>query len=140
MPRKKMDSWFSTEARAISAIDNARTSCNWELLAKEIDKLLGARLQRAKAARNGKRVRLVQCREEAGLIREGGRYLVQPPLVARDAALLDNALKMIGKSSIIACREPITGLGFCPIVALGSGVTVRVQVEEPKNPKKPTPR
>ena len=138
MPQKKINVWFGAEAKAISAIDNARASCNWELLAKEIDKLLGARLQKAKAARNGKRVRLVQCREEAELIREGGRYLVQPPLVARDAALLDNALKMSGNSSIIACQEPITSLGFCPIVALGSGVTVRVQVEEPKNPTKPT--
>lgn len=138
MSRKKMDLWFGAEAKAILAIDNARASSNWEVLATEIDKLLEARLQKVKAARNGKRVRLVQCREEAELISEGGRYLVQPPLVARDAALLDNALKMSGNSSVIACREPITSLGLCPIVALGSGVTVRVQVEKPTNPTRPT--
>jgi hypothetical protein len=59
-------------------------------------------------------------------------------LVARDAALLDSALKVRGLSAIVACREPKTSLGLCPIVALGSGVTVRIQVEEPKNPQKPT--
>jgi hypothetical protein len=29
-------------------------------------------------------------------------------------------------------------LGLCPIVSLGSGVMVRVQIEEPSNAEKPT--
>ena len=138
MSRKKRDPWFKAESNAIVAIDSARASDNWEVLATEIDCLLRARLERTKAAHNGKRVQLIQNTEEVETIRVGGRYLVQPPLVAKDAALLDNALKMGGVSGVVACREPVTKLGLCPVVALGSGVTVRIRVEEPKNPKKPT--
>lgn len=138
MSRKKRDPWFKAESNAMTAIDNARASSNWEVLATEIDCLLQARLERANAAHNGKKVQLVQNTDDAEMIHEGGRYLVQPPLVAKDAAILDNALKMSGVSSVVACREPVTRLGLCPVVALGSGVTVRIQVEEPKNPNKPT--
>ena len=138
MPRKQHEPWFKAEAHAIAAIDIARSTNNWVALSSEIAHLSEARLSRAKAAHNGKRVQLVQSNEEVELANERGRYLVQPPLVARNAALLDNALKSRGISGVVLCREPKTSLGLCPVVALGSGVTVRVQVEEPKNSCKPT--
>jgi uncharacterized coiled-coil protein SlyX len=138
MPRKKIELWFKAESDAIAAIAVGRASQNWEILATEIERLLEARTQRANAAHNGKKVQLVRSTEEAEAMKGGGRYLVQPPLVARDAALLDNALKSSGVSSVVACREPVTSLGMCPIVALGSGVTVRIQVKEPDNAQKPT--
>ena len=108
------------------------------MLADAIKNLSEARVARAHAAHNGKRVRLVSDRDEIEAVYEGGRYLVQPPLVARDASLLDGFLRSVGFSGVVACREPDTSLGRCPIVALGSGVTVRVQVDAPKNPNKPT--
>jgi len=138
MPRKKLDPWFKAETDAIAAIDLARASERWDTLATEIESLQKARAQRAGAAHNGKKVQLVQSVEEIDAVKDGGRYLVQPPLVARNAALLENALKSSGISCVVACREPITNLGLCPIVALGSGVTVRIKVEEPENPQKPT--
>ncbi|MDP7004637.1 MAG: hypothetical protein QF718_00290 [Phycisphaerales bacterium] len=138
MPRKTINPWFMEEANAIAAIDGARTSRNWEELSTEIKKLSEARSQRAKAAHNGKKVQLIQSTEDLERPHSGGRYLVQPPLVARDAALFDNTMKSNKVSSLVVCREPRTALGLCPIVALGSGVTARVQVEEPKNPDKPT--
>ncbi len=138
MPRKKISPWFKAESNAVVAIDRARSTSNWQDLSVEIGNLSHARIERAGAARNGKRVQIIQNNEESEVVHEGGRYLVQPPLVARDAALLDNRLKSEGVSSVVVCREPVTSLGLCPIVALGSGVTVRVQVEEPKNPKSPT--
>ncbi|MBC8309842.1 MAG: hypothetical protein H8E83_04930 [Planctomycetes bacterium] len=138
MPRKTIKPWFIAEASAIAAIDGARTESNWEALSVEIEKLATARSQRAKAAHNGKKVQLIQSTEDLERQHCGGRYLVQPPLVARDAALFDNTMKSNHISSVVVCREPRTTLGLCPIVALGSGVTVRVQVEEPKNPNKPT--
>lgn len=138
MPRKKLEPWFKAESDAIAAIDLARASEHWETLATEIENLQKARVQRANAAHNGKKVRLVQSAEEVDAVKDDGRYLVQPPLVARNAALLENALKSSGISCVVACREPLTSLGLCPVVALGSGVTVRIQVEEPENPQKPT--
>lgn len=138
MPNKNIDPWFKAEKVAVAAIEIARTAGDWETLSIEIANVSEARNSRSTAAHNGKKVQIVENSEEADNIKTAGRYLVQPPLVARDAALLDNALKSNGISSVVACREPVTSLGLCPIVALGSGVTVRVQVEEPKNPNKPT--
>jgi hypothetical protein len=138
MPRKKLDPWFKAEANAMSAIDNARVSTNWSALADEIKILSEARLARVHAAHNGKSVHIISDSDEIEAVREGGRYLIQPPLVARDASLLDGFLKSKGISGVVACREPDTRLGLCPIVALGSGVKVRVQIDAPKNPKKPT--
>jgi hypothetical protein len=138
MPRKKIDPWFKEETNAIAMIDHARAGGKWKDLGSAICALRDARMARAGAAQNGKPIRILQESEECDSLKEGGRYLIQPPLVARDAALLDNLCKSNGISAIVACREPKTALGLCPIVALGSGVTVRVQVEPPKNPKKPT--
>lgn len=138
MPRKNLEPWFKAASGAIAAIGLARASARWDTLATEIESLKKARVQRTGAAHNGKKVQLVQSVEEIDSINGGGRYLVQPPLVARDAALLENALNSSGISCVVACREPITSLGLCPIVALGSGVTVRVKVEKPENPQKPT--
>ncbi len=137
MPRKKIQPWFKNEATAVVAIDATRASKNWSALATEIQNLSAARSEKAKQAHNGKSVQVIDTAEELGVVKEDGRYLVRPPLVARDAALLEGSLRARGFSGVVACREPITSLGYCPIVALGSGVTVRVQVEEPKNPNKP---
>ena len=138
MPKKNIDSWFKVEKDAAAAIDIARAASDWETLSSEIENLSEARSSRATAAHNGKKVRVIQSSEEVDTIKDAGRFLVQPPLVARDAALLDNAFKSSGISSVVVCREPVTSLGLCPVVALGSGVIVRVQVKEPKNPQKPT--
>jgi len=138
MPRKKINPWFKAESNAVVAIDNSRSTSNWSNLSVEIENLALARAEKAKAARNGKSVKIIQNHEQSELVHGGGRYLVQPPLVGRDAALLENRLKSASVSSVVVCREPVTSLGFCPVVALGSGVIVRVHVEEPKNPKKPT--
>ena len=138
MPRKKIQHWFKSEANAVIAIDATRASKNWSALAEEIQNLSAARIEKVKQAHNGKSVQIIDNAEDLDTVKEDGRYLVQPPLVARDAALLEGSLRSRGYSSVVGCREPVTGLGCCPIVALGSGVTVRVQVEEPKNPKKPT--
>ena len=138
MPRKKLDPWFKEEVSAIAEIDIARSALQWEALGDAIEKLRSARSLRARAAQNGKRVQIIQETGGCEAPDDGGRYLVQPPLVARDAGVLDTLCKSLGISAVIACREPVTNLGLCPIVALGSGVIVRVQVEAPKNSEKPT--
>ncbi len=129
---------YKNEKRAIAAVDSARSSQNWDALIGALHELSDARQEIAKRAKNGKRVRLIESLDEANAIKEAGRYLVRPPLVGRDAALVHHALKEKKISSLFVCREPTTKLGLCPIVALGSGVTVRVQIDEPKCTDKPT--
>lgn len=139
-PRKKLDPWFKTEKTAVAMIDSARAALQWGKLSGALDDLCNARQSCAKAAHNGKKVRVIDSMELADSIREGGRFLVKPPLVGRSASLIEHALKKKGYSVIVLCREPITKLGRCPIVSLGSGITVRTQVDEPNNPEKPTCR
>ena len=131
MPRIKINPWFKAEVNAVNAIDNARAANNWSALADEIKVLSDARLERVQAAHNGKKVHIISDREEIELVKEGGRYLVQPPLVARDASLLDGFLKSEGLSGVVACREPETQLGLCPIVALGSDIDTRSSIRSP---------
>ena len=138
MPRKKNDPWFKAEASALVSLDAARASENWVLLASLLRALCAARKERVNASHNGNRVKIIQSTEDAQCALESGRYLIQPPLVARDAALFEHAMRAKNISAVVACREPATSLGLCPVVALGSGVTPRVQIEEPKNPTKPS--
>ncbi len=138
MPRKKTDPWFKNETVSVGRVEQSRSSENWIALSGALGDLCAARQSMYEAAKNGKRVQIIDSIELGDEIVEGGRYLVQPPLVGRDAGILANTLHRDGVSAIILCREPSTSLGFCPIVALGSGVVVRVQIEEPANPQKPT--
>tara|TARA_B100000959_G_scaffold178936_1_gene187146 strand:+ start:30 stop:632 length:603 start_codon:yes stop_codon:yes gene_type:complete len=137
-PRKKQDPWFSIEKAAVEKIAVARPEMQWEALALALQDLCAARRACANAAHNGKKVQVVESMEHAETFRSGGRFLVRPPLVGKDASLIEHALKSRGHSAIVLCREPITKLGLCPIVSLGSGVTIRTQVEEPEIPEKPT--
>ena len=137
-PSKKQDPWFKAEKSAIVKIETARSAMRWERLAVALEDLCNARRACAKAAHNGKRVQIIESMEYADAIRSGGRFLVKPPLVGRDASLIEHALKKMGYSVIVLCREPKTKLGLCPIVSLGSGITVRTQVDEPKDPEMPT--
>jgi len=135
--RRTIEPWFTAENSASATIDLQRASGNWEKLANTLGILCDARQSIAQIARNSNPVQLIHDMEFAESIREDGRYLVTPPLVARDASILDHALKSKGISAIVLCREPTTQLKLCPIVALGSGVTIRVQIDEPDNPEKP---
>ena len=138
MPRKKTDLWFKKETISRGRAEEARTSENWMQLACNLEELSDARKSIYEAAKNGKRVQCIDSIESSDEIHANGRYVVRPPLVGRDAGIIGNALHANGISAIVICREPSTSLGYCPIVALGSGVMVRVQIEEPANPEKPT--
>ena len=138
MPRKKTDLWFKKETISRGRAEEARTSENWMQLACNLEELSDARKSIYEAAKNGKRVQIIDSIELGDEISSGGRYLVRPPLVGRDAGILSNTLHASGISAVVLRREPSTSLGLCPIVSLGSGVMVRVQIEEPSNAEKPT--
>jgi hypothetical protein len=138
MPRKKTDPWFKKETISSGRVEGARSSENWEQLVCHLEELSDARQSMFEAAKNGKRVQIIDSMELADEINSGGRYLIRPPLVGRDAGIISNSLHSNNISAIVLCREPSTSLGLCPIVSLGSGVMVRVQIEDPTNAEKPT--
>ena len=136
--RKNSTQWFGAEKKFFEDIDSARATQEWSTLASILQDLVKIKHKQLKLARNGKRVRLIDCMELVEHIKEGGRFLVKPPLVGRDASIIENIFSSSGIPSIVICREPKTKSGRCPVVSLGSGVTVRIQVDEPGNPDKPT--
>lgn len=138
MPRKKTDPWFKQETNSSGRVEEARSSENWEQLAYHLEELSDARQSMFDAAKNGKRVQIIESMELADEISSGGRYLIRPPLVGRDAGIISSSLHANNISAIVLCREPSTSLGLCPIVSLGSGVMVRVQIEGPAKAEKPT--
>ena len=138
MAQKKHNSLFKKEKVSVEKTAQARSSENWKTLANELLSLCATRTEIVSFAKNGKRVQIVDSIESSDKIARGGRFLVQPPLVGRDAGIIHHALRERGFAAVILCREPSTSLGLCPIVALGSGVMVRVQIEEPTNQEKPT--
>ena len=137
-PPRESTAPYKNEKVAIAAIDQARSSQNWQALADALHALSDARQEQSKRAKNGKRVQIIESLDEANAIKEAGRFLVRPPLVGRDASLMHHALKEKKIPSLFVCREPTTKLGLCPIVALGSGVIVRVQIDELENSDRPT--
>ena len=136
--RKKNNQMFKDEKKAVIAIEQSRGSKDFSALAVALETLRCSRVSQSSAAKNGKHVQVIESMEQADEIKEGGRYLVRPPLVARDAALIVHGLKSKGLAVLVVCREPNTQLGLCPVVSLGSGITLRIQIDAPKNEDKPT--
>ena len=93
MTSKKIDAWFKKEAVSVGEVDQARSSESWGKLAVSLEELYEARKSRYEAAKNGKRVQIIDSIELGDEIDGGGRYLVRPPLVGRDAGILAGALR-----------------------------------------------
>jgi hypothetical protein len=138
MPRRKMTPWFKDSRTSKIKIIRARKNENWPELQSAVRSLQLANKQRFSLSKNGRRVRVLETYDDIDEIEDGGRYLVCPPLVARNATDLQTSLDEMGFSTIVLCREPKTKMGLCPIVTLGDNTTVRSQIKEPRNPNKPT--
>ena len=138
MANQKPSTLFKKEKVSVEKVAQIRSSENWMDLAAALKELCVLRTSISTFAKNGKRVQIIESFENEDVFSDGGRYLVRPPLVGRDAGLIHHALREKGHCALVLCREPSTSLGLCPIVALGSGVMVRIQIEGPKNPQKPT--
>lgn len=138
MPRRKLTQWYKESRSSKTKIAQARKDARWEKLKAAVLLLQHANKERVLDSKNGRRVQVLETHEEINVVEENGRYLVQPPLVGKDAIDLQQSLDERGYSTVVLCREPKTRLGFCPIVTLGETTTVRSQVEEPADPSKPT--
>lgn len=129
--------WFEAERHALRALNAARRVENWDAMARISLPLQEARRLRLAKAFDTKKFTIVeQAVHDADEVKTGC-YLIQPPLVAADARRLRLAALRQEVPAAVLCREPLTKLKRCPIVAIGA-VTIRARIEPPKNPKKPT--
>ena len=138
MPRRILTQWFKDSRASKIKIHQSRVGNNWKQLVKAVELLKKSQKERVSCSKNGRRVQVIDSHEAYEAISEGGRYLVRPPLVGRDAATLQESLDEKGLAAVVLCREPVTQLGLCPVVTLGATTIVRACVEEPSNPNKPT--
>ncbi len=133
----KRSAWFEAERITLKAIEAAREVEEFELMSRICNPLKESRKQRMLEAMNiSKKVQIIEHVEpEPTAI--PGIVMIRPPAVAADARRLRIAALHEESPLIIITREPTTRLGLAPIAAVGR-ITVRVRIEEPKNPEKPS--
>jgi len=134
----EQSAYFECERMAVKALSMARQRNDYERMIRVAQVLKDSRMQRLEVAMGcGKVVIFDQPITESTHV-EPGCYLIQPPQVGADARRLRLAAFQNETPVAVLCREPITGLKLCPIVAICPGTTLRTKVDPPKNPKKPS--
>lgn len=134
----RRDLWFEAERLAARALTMARQETNFDLMIRAVSPLWKARHDRllAATARSTKVSILTDAVTEDMSVRKG-IYLVQPPLVGADARRLRLIALAKEVPVLVLCREPLTKLKQTPIVAVGTGSTLRVRVAPPEKPDAP---
>lgn len=129
--------FFEAERLAAAAVAAARRADDFHGIVRAVEPLWEARRRRFEAAQKARRVEIVAAPLPEQPTVETGCFLVQPPLVAADARRL--RLLAMEKSVAVAvlCREPITAMGDCPIVAITAGATIRTKIDPPKVLERP---
>ena len=85
MPRRKLTQWYKESRSSKTKIAQARKDARWEKLKAAVLLLQHANKERVLDSKNGRRVQVLETHEEINVVEENGRYLVQPPLVGKDA-------------------------------------------------------
>jgi hypothetical protein len=128
--------WFEAERLAHRAMELARSQEDFALLARVALPLQEARRQRVQEAIGNKKITILQSDITEDMPLKPGCYLVQPPAVGADARRLRLAALRREIPIAILCREPLSRMKLCPIVAIGQ-MTVRARIDPPKDWEKP---
>lgn len=129
--------WFQAESHAAKALQTARQGEEWALMARIVLPLQEARRQRLAPALESRKVTILDQPLPEAIKASKGCVLVQPPLVGADARRLRLAAMAQEVSVAVLCREPLTRMRQCPVVAIGAA-TVRTKLAPPKVWEKPT--
>lgn len=129
--------WFEAERMAQRALEMARAGREFTLMARIALPLQEARRQRMQLAFDAANFRIVDEPFGEEVRVDAGCYLVQPPLVGADARRLRLAALDQEVPVAVLCREPLTKLKLCPIVAIGQ-LTIRTKIDPPKHWEHPT--
>ncbi|MHC5004657.1 MAG: hypothetical protein ACYTJ0_16205 [Planctomycetota bacterium] len=128
---------FEAEEKAHKALTAARSAHAFDRMARIVPVLCAARRARHQQAIEVGTVTILDEAIDEDLGTEPGCYLIQPPLVGADARRLRASGLETGTPVAVVCREPITRLGLCPIVAICPGTTVRTQIDPPEDLESP---
>ncbi len=128
--------WFEAERLSLKALNAARRQERWDAMARVVLPLQEARRLRLDMALDRKTITIVDTAVHDADPVAPGCYLLQPPLVGADARRLRLAALRQEVPAAVLCREPLTRLKLCPIVAIGA-TTVRARIQPPKNERKP---
>ena len=123
--------FFEAERLASKALILARHDAQFSKMAISLEPLCRARAKRLEQALKAKSVSIIDEAFPDDVKIKPGCYLVQPPLVGADARrfrliALENEIPIA-----VVCREPLTQLQLCPIVALCGNVVVRTKFDPP---------
>lgn len=130
--------WFEAERIAEKAMRLARQGADFERMARIVLPLQEARRQRYQLALDVGTITIIDASVTEETTVEEGCYLVRPPQVGADARRLRLAALQQEIPVAVVCREPLTMLKLCPVVAIGPGVTVRTKVDPPDDADAPT--
>lgn len=130
--------WFEAERLSIKALSIARAADDFDAMARILLPLQEARRQRLAEAFETKKVLLIAEAPNEQTQVSPGIHLVEPPLVGADARRFRLLALEQEVPVAVVCREPITRMNECPVVAIGP-VTIRTKIAPPKKPSAPTP-
>ena len=133
----KRGAWFEAERLACKALAAARLDDDFDAMARILLPLQETRRQRLATAFEHRKVRIVEAAVTEQDQVPPGIHVIEPPLVGADARRL-RLLALEQETAVaVICREPITRLNECPIVAIGP-VTIRTRIAPPRRPEAPT--
>jgi len=125
--------YFQAEDLAHRALTLARNDGDYQRMAVVVPTLALARAGRLALANDVGTVMVLDEPFDDDVVIEPGCYLLQPPLVGAHARRLRLTAVRQEIPAVILCREPVIRLGLVPLVALGSGATIRTKVRPPED-------
>ena len=128
---------FEAERLAGKALQLARQERLFDRMAEVVTTLQEARRSRIEPALAIAKVVVLDEPFDDQVTIKPGCYLVRPPLVGADTRRLRLLAHSREISVAVVCREPSTQLRLCPIVAIGTGATVRTKIDPPEDPDHP---
>ena len=128
--------WFEAERLAMRALELARAQDDFSTLSRVTLPLQEARRQRVQEALGARKLTILNADITEEMPLKPGCYLVEPPTVGADARRLRLAALRREVPVAVLCREPLSRLGLCPVVAIGQ-MTVRARIAPPKSWDKP---
>lgn len=125
-------SYFEVETLCVKAMELARRSRDFETMARIILPLQEARRQRRHMATDTGIVRVLNSLPAEGTLLEPGCYLLKPPLIGADAAIVLGLAFAQEVPLAVITREPRTSSGRWPVVAVTSDRSFRAQLDVPR--------
>jgi len=125
--------YFQAESLANKALTLARDDDDYQRMTVVVPTLALARSGRLALAIDVGTITIIDEPFDDDVKIKPGCYLVQPPLVGAHARRLRLTAVRQEIPAVVLCREPVIRLGLVPLVALGSGATIRTKVRPPED-------